>query len=222
VWSLLAAIAGGGDADASVRLERKEPQEYSGSNPRQYVSSGMERFRRGDVKGSVRDFDKAMEVQPSYGDYLWQRGLSLYYADDFEGAAEQFLRDVKLNPRDTEESVWRIISQARMPGGSLAKAREDAIKTVGETRPYMKLIYQVFQGERDAQDLEAQIGEYSGQKGKAQDLFYLNLYAGLLAEADGRDADAKVRMRDAVASPYAQSGDYMYDLARVHMTVRGW
>ena len=33
----------------------------------------------------MRDFDKAIEVQPSYGDYLWQRGLSLYYADEFEG-----------------------------------------------------------------------------------------------------------------------------------------
>jgi len=33
-----------------------------------------------------------------------------------------------------------------------------------------------------SQELEAQIAEYSGKRGKAQDLFYLNLYAGLLAE----------------------------------------
>ena len=180
--TIFSVITGCSDASASVRKQRGEIQEYVGQNPRIYVSNGMERFRQGDVEGSLRDFDKAIESDPQYGDYLWQRGLSLYYAGEYEAASLQFLRDVKLNSRDTEESIWRILSQARQSGGSLTKARADAIKTVGEKREYMKVIYAVFQGERKADELDALIKAYAGRRGKVQDLFYLQLYSGLLAE----------------------------------------
>ena len=65
------------------------------------------------VEESVEDFDKVMEIDPRYGDVLWQRGLSLYYLDRFDDAAAQFQRDVRLNPRDSEEAIWNLISLAR-------------------------------------------------------------------------------------------------------------
>ena len=46
----------------------------------------------------------------------------------------------------------------------------------------MKVIYAVFQGERKADELDALIKAYAGRRGKVQDLFYLQLYSGLLAE----------------------------------------
>ena len=57
---------------------------------------GMAKFAGYDVEGSVRDFDDAIEVDSRVGAYLWHRGVSLYYAEDF---------DVAMNPNDTEESV---------------------------------------------------------------------------------------------------------------------
>ena len=41
---------------------------------------GMEKFRRADVDGSLEDFNQALQLDPQLRPYLWQRGLSLFYA----------------------------------------------------------------------------------------------------------------------------------------------
>jgi tetratricopeptide (TPR) repeat protein len=64
---------------------------------------GMQLFSKGDVRGSVVEFDKALELDPQQKPYLWQRGLSLYYLRRFEEGAKQFRDDVAVNPNDTEE-----------------------------------------------------------------------------------------------------------------------
>lgn len=48
-------------------------------------------FRQGDVQGSIEYFDEALaiggtKIEP----YLWQRGLSLYYAGKYKEGADQF------------------------------------------------------------------------------------------------------------------------------------
>lgn len=60
-------------------------------SPRILVSQGMEAFRKGDIRGSIDLFDEADSRAPdgSLTPYLWQRGLSLYYADRFEDASKQ-------------------------------------------------------------------------------------------------------------------------------------
>ena len=45
-----------------------------GTSPRDLVRNGMEKFRKGDVGGSITDFDALLEVAPSQKPYLWQRG----------------------------------------------------------------------------------------------------------------------------------------------------
>ncbi len=40
----------------------------------------MDKFRRADVKGSLEDFNRALSLDPAIRPYLWQRGLSLFYA----------------------------------------------------------------------------------------------------------------------------------------------
>ena len=44
------------------------------------LQTGMRSFRRGDVAASVKEFDEAMRLDPELRPYLWQRGLSLFYA----------------------------------------------------------------------------------------------------------------------------------------------
>lgn len=46
---------------------------------------GMSRFRSGRVDESIQDFDRALLLQPRLRPYMWQRGLSLYYGEHFDG-----------------------------------------------------------------------------------------------------------------------------------------
>lgn len=79
---------------------------------RQLVADGMQLFREGDVEGSIRKFDGS--VPPGSKAYLWQRGLSYYYADEFEKGSQQFRDDVLRSPLDVEEIVWDIACLLRM------------------------------------------------------------------------------------------------------------
>ena len=81
---------------------------------RTLVFQGMEAFRRGNVTESIHYFNQAERVQgPSLTPFLWQRGISYYYADDFDLASQQFRTDVQVNPSDVEEIVWDIAAQLR-------------------------------------------------------------------------------------------------------------
>jgi tetratricopeptide (TPR) repeat protein len=78
---------------------------------RQYIQDGMLAFRVGNVSKSIELFNLAEQTDASMAPFLWQRGLSYYYANDFDNASQQFRLDVRVNPYDVEEIVWDIASQ---------------------------------------------------------------------------------------------------------------
>jgi len=60
-------------------------------SPKALLGEGMQKFRGGDIQGSIDLFD---EVDKSASDgslrpYLWQRGISYYYADQFKEGSDQ-------------------------------------------------------------------------------------------------------------------------------------
>ena len=71
----------------------------------------MAKFVRNDVAGSISDFDAVLAIDSRQAPYLWQRGLSLYYAERFEDGSQQFRRDVAVNPSDTEEAIWAYLCE---------------------------------------------------------------------------------------------------------------
>ena len=116
------------------------------TNPRILVNEGMDRFRRGDVNGSIESFDTAEKNFPGITPYLWQRGLSYYYADRYQEGSEQFKIDVSVNPLDTEEVVWDIACQLRMNNGDLAKVTKMSLpKGKKDRRKIMATIYLSFE-----------------------------------------------------------------------------
>jgi lipoprotein NlpI len=58
----------------------------------------MQLFRQGDINGSIDLFDRADAMDKSIRPFLWQRGISYYYADRFQEGSEQFRYDVRVNP----------------------------------------------------------------------------------------------------------------------------
>lgn len=59
------------------------------SDPNALVRQGMNKFRDNDVEGSIEAFDAALAARPAIRPYLWQRGLSLYYVEQYKEGAQQ-------------------------------------------------------------------------------------------------------------------------------------
>jgi hypothetical protein len=101
----------------------------------------------------------------------------------------------------------------------------------------MRAAMDLFAGQGSANTLNMAGGERggaatssssSGEQAKAgrqhgHDRFYADLYLALWHEAaEESDDTARVWMGQAIDSPYAASGDYMWHLAAVHAAHRGW
>ncbi|XP_037473065.1 uncharacterized protein LOC119349159 [Triticum dicoccoides] len=201
IWDFLSGGAAGAAGAAAAPLA---------------VRRGMELFKQGDVAGSVAEFDRAIELDPRQKAYLWQRGLSLYYLDRFEDAAEQFRLDVAANPNDTEESIWCFLCEAQLYG--VEEARNRFLEVGLDRRPVMREAYALFKDGGDPEKLTSNFSSSSGGE-----LFYASLYAGLYYESQ-KDADlAKSHIVAACKTPYgSRSGDYMASLAVVHCQCRNW
>jgi hypothetical protein len=65
--------------------------------------------------------------------------LHCYTLRRFAEGAEQFRRDVAVNPNDTEEAVWAFLCEARTLGFEQARAR--LLKVGRDSRPYMRTAY---------------------------------------------------------------------------------
>ncbi|KAM0867902.1 hypothetical protein ACQ4PT_041671 [Festuca glaucescens] len=170
IWDLLSGGAGGAAA-ATLAVRR-----------------GMQLFKQGDVAGSAAEFDRAIELDPRQKAYLWQRGLSLYYLDRFEDAAEQFRLDVAENPNDTEESIWCFLCEAQLYG--VEEARKRFLEVGLDRRPVMREAYALFKDGGDPEKLASNFSSSSDGK-----LFYASLYAGLYYESE-RNADLASHLMD--------------------------
>ncbi|KAL5697361.1 hypothetical protein ACHQM5_030789 [Ranunculus cassubicifolius] len=180
------------------------------------IRKGMVLFRQGDVSGSVMEFDRAIELDPRQKQYLWQRGLSLYYLDKFEEGAEQFRIDVAQNPNDTEESIWCFLCEAQLYG--VDEARRRFLEVGRDSRPVMREAYNMFKDGGDPEKLASAF-----LRGKEHEYFYAALYAGLYYESQNNTDGARRHILAACQSPYgSRSDDYMAALAKVHCLCRNW
>lgn len=186
------------------------------SNPRDpnsYVRRGMAHFKLAHISESIQDFDMAERLDPRIQPYLWQRGLSYYYAQRFTEGAQQFEVDLQVNAQDVEETVWRYLCIAQAQG--IAEARRTLLPVKNDPRPIMRWIYDLFR-DRASPTVVLEMGVKEGIRGQ----FYSNLYVGLYYEATNDPELAKTHIVQA-AIEYPLE-DYMWHLARVHQQLRQW
>ena len=67
----------------------------------------MVKFKLGQIAEFFAEFDTAKKLDSRIIPYLWQRGLSYYYAARFAEGGKQFETDLTVNGKDVEETVWR-------------------------------------------------------------------------------------------------------------------
>jgi tetratricopeptide (TPR) repeat protein len=180
---------------------------------RAYIQRGMIQFKLAQINNSIADFDRAEQLDSSLTPYLWQRGISYYYAQRFEEGAKQFEIDLTVNAQDAEETIWRYLCIAQARGVEAAKTVLLPVRN--DPRRVMRQVYELFAGHGTLEDA-LEVGDREGQRGQ----FYSYLYAGLYCEASGDRARSQSYLLRAV-SQYPID-DYMWDLARVHCQLRGW
>lgn len=183
------------------------------NNPNAYIRRGMVKFQLAKIDESIDDFDTAEKLDSRLKPYLWQRGLSYYYADRFDEGAQQFEIDLTVNSQDVEETVWRYLCMARLVG--VTEARHQLLTVKNDPRRIMRSIYDLFAGNCTADDV-LNVGQAEGVKG----LFYSYLYLGLYYEAENNGDLAQEYIVKA-ADKY-KLDDYMWYLAQVHKKLRGW
>lgn len=185
------------------------------TNPKAYIERGMAHFKLAQISESLRDFDYVLRLDPGFTP-LWQRGLSLYYADRFTEAIQQFERDLTVNGCDIEETIWLYLCMARLEGIDVARNRliRTAYPVRQDPRSFMQSVYDFCAGACDLDEVLAE-GRQSDRG-----MFYSHLYLGLYYEVVGEVAQAQFYFT--LAADHFPLPDYMWHLACVHKQLRGW
>jgi lipoprotein NlpI len=199
VWIALAALASGSPESAV-----------------DYVARGMQRFRENKIAESIHDFDRAAELDPQTAPYLWQRGISDYYAGKFKEGRRQFESHKAVNPDDVENAAWHFLCVARMNGIEAARKALIKIDLTRDSRVPMSEVYQLFAGSGS----EAAVLEAAKKADTEQARMYAHLYLGLYYEAAGDVEQARSHIRQATAAGLKK--DYMHDVAKIHLLQRKW
>ncbi len=194
------------DYDQVIKLDPRLPDAWQ--------NRGSEHFKLGHLKESIADFDKFIELVPAQAAYHWQRGISLYYAGRFEDGRKQFELHQTVNSNDVENAVWHFLCVAR--ASSLEKARAALIPIKGDSRVPLMEVHGLFAGKLKPEDVlkAASAGSPPPLRLNRQ-LFYAHLYLGLYYEAIGDEQRAREHITKAAGQ--SQAGDYMGDVARVHL-----
>ncbi|HAA28857.1 MAG TPA: hypothetical protein DCE56_15695 [Cyanobacteria bacterium UBA8553] len=182
-------------------------------DPQGYVRRGMVKFKLAQIDESITDFDRAESIAPHLSPYLWQRGLSYYYAERFEEGAQQFELDLTVNPQDVEETVWRYLCITQFKG--VSEAQNSLLVVRNDPRLVMRCVYELFAGNCTTDDAIA-AGQKEGRRGR----FYSHLYVGLYYEAQEEVERSRKHIIKAVHE--YPLDDYMWHLASVHQRLRGW
>ncbi len=182
-------------------------------------NTGVQHFYAAKPKEALASFDAMIAATPAIKPQLWQRGIALYYTNDFKSGREQFEIHQTVNPRDVENAAWHFLCVAKSE--SLEAARKVFIPIAGDSRVPMTEIHALFAGTgtEDAV-MKAANDVSSGNYALRNQLCYAHLYLGLYHEVIGNADKAKMHMLKA-ANDYKMT-HYMGRTAQVHVTLRGW
>jgi lipoprotein NlpI len=178
-----------------------------------YQFRGLVRFKAGQIKESIADFDEYIKRVPKAKISHWQRGISYYYAAEYENGRKQFEGYQDFDSNDVENAVWRFMCMVRADG--IDKARKTILKIGDDRRVPMRQVYDLYKGDLKPDDVLAAAN--AGKVGPSQrnsQLFYAHLYVGIYYDL----VNDKKKAFDHVnkAAEEHRIGHYMWDVARIH------
>lgn len=209
-----AAVAAADQNDFPKALQQSDAARRSGlTDPRAFYWRGRWHFRVGNVKASLREFDRYVAARPQRANSQWERGITCYYAGKFRQGAKQFVDYQTFHDNDVENAVWRYLCQVKFDSKQKALAAMLPIKN--DTRVPMMEIYELFRGKSRPEKVLALVEQSKAPKPVARhQRFDAHLYLGLYYHAEGNRAAASKHI-DLAVQQYEQ-GDYMWAVAVQH------
>jgi lipoprotein NlpI len=180
------------------------------------LTLGMRHFRENKIADSLRDFDRAAELDPTLAPQLWQRGISDYYAGKFDEGRRQFELHKTVNPDDVENAAWHFLCVARQQGIDAARKKLIKIDVAQDDRVPMAEIYAFYAGRGS----EEAVLNAAKKADTATARMYAHLYLGLYFEAAGDAKLARSHLEQAADARVADN--YMHDVAKIHLWQRHW
>lgn len=99
--------------------------EVKGENSGDYFASGMQKYRKGDDRGALADFDRAIQIDPNYAIAYYGRGfLRARKLQDISGALADFDRAIELDPNNGVVYYARGILKHEHPNEASGEIRD--------------------------------------------------------------------------------------------------
>lgn len=174
---------------------------------------GAAEFMRGDIRAALEAWDRQVEVHKASFAPHWQRGIALYYAGRYREGREQFEAYQAVDGNDVENSVWKLMCEAREEGRGLAKGRKSMLPIGLDRRVPMMEVLNLFAGKSTIENVKSQTlraPQNQGDKPK----FYESLYLGLFEDLQGNGETAIGYF--ARAMELEPASVYMREVGRVH------
>ena len=179
---------------------------------------GDNSFFVGDFNTCIAAYDQAIKLDASLEPQLWQRGLAQFYAGRFEEGVKQFETHQTVNSQDVENAVWHVLCQAKV--SSLEAAREKMIAIDSDARVPMREVFEMFAGRMKPKDVMAAAESTTWVADTRLQRYYGHLYVGLYQELIGETAASMKSMQAAVDVCPFPRGNFMGEVARVHLASR--
>lgn len=173
-------------------------------------------FANGQASESVAAFDRVIKLQPQLKPQLWQRGLALYYADRYADVVDQLESHQNFNTQDVENSVWHMLSKAKI--ASVEEARKGMIEITRDRRIAMPEIYEMFAGRGSVDQVRAA----AQTSGNPSTIYHASLYIGLFHEMMGEKEKSQSAIESAIEENPFGPTVFMGNVARMHAKARGF
>lgn len=212
-WQLRATVYSSKREHEKAIADLQKVIELDPKNAEAINQLGGEYFKSGQIKKSITFFDRYLELMPDRFPSHWRRGISLYYAGEFDKGRKQFEGYEKVDTNDVENAVWHFLCVARKDGPK--KARASILKIGRDRRIPMMKVYELYKGDAKPADvLKVTEANDVSKEQRNHQRFYAHLYLGLYYEAV--EKDPKKALEHLEKSVSHKIGHYMWDVAKVH------
>jgi len=76
-----------------------------------YVNAGIEKGKRGDLKGEIADYSKVIEINPQDSDAYYNRGIAKQKSGENQGAISDYSKAIEIDSQYADAYANRSITK---------------------------------------------------------------------------------------------------------------